>query len=1712
MAEIDSSNDGNGSSPAGRGGAGVYIEGELGAFYLLSMLAGSEARGLPASRLTKVQFQAVEDGFALDDLVLHGASAEGPSLLEIQSKRTITFAPKDPVFEEVCHQIARSKETSSVPEARHGLAVATQRTSYRISGPYQDVIAWARSTDSASRFFGRLTAKGVASPEMRSFVETFRAKLVAAGVADDDEPIWHLLRRFQILEFDFESASPLARTHALSLARVVLAPADAGRADGLWSTLIEMSLAAGKGGGWYDLPSLRQALVGKGFQLAGERDFTQARAKLAEMAKHALANIDSTVAGAHLLRTEVVQAFDEARDKQRFVELRGKPGVGKSAFLKLAAERVSSQAHALVLDPIGTPEGGWSVLAAHLGVTSTAHEFLADLAMSGGGVLFIDSLEMFTSEGRRRTVNDILREVSVIDGFSVVVTARADFGKDGDDWLAADAVAALGPTSRVVVADLTEADVAVLRAHAPELRAILAPDHPAAAIARNLYRLTRLLKAPATASIRTEAALAAHWWATGSDAGPAAARPAQRILAALAEAALAGRQTLHTIDDGLARSGLLASLTLRETRRDHLAFYHDVLRDWAVGKRLTEAPELLDDLDLTRPVPQTVARGVEFAGRFFLEDGDGERWSRLLEKLSSGAAHGSWRRHALLAILRSEVSSDLLERETSLLLQHGGSLLIELSTAVSAVDTIPMADLLKDLGEAGTGALSAPNSLRTVTGLGGPRLLFWCITHAEQIPLQALPAVLKLVNVHLPMVSGIPALGRSVAEMLFGWLLQLDVRKTVSAIPNDAEKGGSTDATRRMIPDLRTLSLLLASQAPNLAKAYLFAVSEERDTYKVKAIRPFSASLSTVAPEELARLIESGLIDARNAARSSRSERSDPLGHGDTDYMPASPAQPPFLDLLEASKDVGLNLIRRLAAHVLAFDAAQSKPDDGFTLVFEDGTRFFPRRDSYFWSRDRSTENSVASGLKALEAWGHCRLEAGEPVEDVIADILGPDGSCAAFLLVAVDLLISHWPATRSAAVPFVSCPALLAADRGRISGDDGRSIGFALEPEPAGRVQLKDLQARPSRGVPLEQLLPWYSTSDEISKRTRAALAAVVDTLEPYEDWSNFADPRFMGVRALNVVTPENWIPVEGGRAYASPPAEAQHLARLEKKLVSFVQSVETEAKIDLATTKEDQASTELAREAVEYADGELPDGSDTDYLKTRSTRLVKTAMLVARDGDDELLASHEVWVRTVIDWALTEEVDGVSGSRQKLEYSRPALATCALAHLWRRLERAPDRNRLLSISVRKDGGGLAGFEAAIEALMAVDLRLAKSVLRAALLTARWRWNSYDEDPAITQAFLREDAAHRARVVDAETVWLEGGAEPPWPTFPPKPLALRRPLRLGQLSTEAEPSDTLDADAETEEDTDDIQFNADTAAQWLSIMVEAKLAAIETWLPEIVSAYAHWTARANGLGLNGAAEIERPPSRWNGVFYGLAASVLLNGPEGDFDAVLRDTEDLPDLSFAAIAAILIRAADVWYFNNVRHASDRVVELRRRFARRTLTMGLWNRSLRPASLSVDHDAGPLVATLLLNTHNPFTGTTSYLVPAVFDRIDPLLEPLRLLLEGGPVPFIALCVTNTLGVKPRARQAEFLISGVETWQTRVPTDTAMWLDLGIGRRVVEWLRSAAVESPELHGPQHPLRHRIDAVLGRLVAMGVAEAHELETTIQNRPGSSSKGGTS
>lgn len=166
-------------------------------------------------------------------------------------------------------------------------------------------------------------------------------------------------------------------------------------------------------------------------------------------------------------------------------------------------------------------------------------------------------------------------------------------------------------------------------------------------------------------------------------------RERARVLRAVADGALAGAGTVNV--DNLppaAVDALARSESLRDFGNDRVAFRHDVLTEWAVSCLLSDLG-VFDRLPLPSPAPAILARGVELAARFAIEcSADSASWQQLLERVSREGVHGSWRRAALLALVRSEAAAPALTRASEPLLANHARLLRELIRRPHALPAI----------------------------------------------------------------------------------------------------------------------------------------------------------------------------------------------------------------------------------------------------------------------------------------------------------------------------------------------------------------------------------------------------------------------------------------------------------------------------------------------------------------------------------------------------------------------------------------------------------------------------------------------------------------------------------------------------------------------------------------------------------------------------------------------------------------------------------------------------------------------------------------------------------------------------------------------------------------------------------------------------------------------------------------------------------------
>lgn len=1682
------------ASPSAAGPSGPLLEGHVGAQYLLPLMSGGEARGLPGIVVTRVAFQRASLGHPMDDVIITGHDRQGrAATLELQAKRTIAFTSSNKIFADVVALACRAAAKSEFKTMRYELAVAIARTSTKIEQHIQEVLKWAREYQNAEGFFYRLSQTGVSHHEMREFVSAFRGHMETAGAVHDDAAVWKLLSRFQVLAFDFEQPGSICAQLARERCALHLAQRDAGRSAELWDSLQQIALQVDAAGGDLDAATLRERLTSeRGYRLAGNRRMQLARERFAEIAENTLATISSSVRGVEIDRADRVAAAHSALDQGRYLEILGTGGVGKSGLLKDLARRIGVESRVIVVAPHRIPGGGWAALAAQLGCEATAGEFLTDLAGDGGATLFVDGIDRFDDPGQRATVADLIRASAQVCRFSVVVTARLDFDADARAWLPTQALQELGEVPPLVIDEISDDEVNWLANADPALAALLRSGHPAEKLVRNLYRLNRLARSVAAdgSAPFSETQMARQWWNSGDAVDATGRLERRRVLRALAIHSIALSAPMDSSAlSADAIAALTASGSLRAVSSVRVEPTHDVLRDWAIGCLLYEEPEHFATFMLESPTPIRIVRGVELAARLHSEYGnDATGWRSLLDRVSMPSAHGSWRRAVLLALARSERAQEALNRCMPALAEDDARLLSDLVRAAITVDSRPGANLWAAVG-ADTSKLT--DDFVAPQGPAWLNLIAWSLAIGDHLPDGAVPQFVDLYNRWCSVFAGQDVFSPLLVARLFAWLVEVEAKSHPKASGfkawMTAKDAPGLSMTTAQESDLRMVFLLWCKLRPADAEEYLCGMASHPHRHVFfRKLLTFVGTAPFAAPQAVADLFLQVLPEGDSDEDDRRSHTRYAFAAWDLEYFPASPARAPFLDLLQAKKEQGLRLVHGVVAHAVRRRSRGCEPGDNrIELQLLNGPRSFPWQQSYTLSRAQDS-HIVASALMALEAWAHQLIERGEPLHEVIEDVLGPEGSPAAYLLVAVDVMLSHWPKSREYLWPLAASAELLALDRQRFASDAFNGNGIYagwVHPEPAGLVNLDYLQRRPSRRMALDDVLFEFGLHGpaDVREAMRQSLCIEAERIgAPGAESSGMADPKFAAMSALNRLDVSNYVPAgtdEYGqpiKEYVPPPEEARLIAELQKDVQRGSSEVLIRGQL-MKALAEQHCPVQLLEQGLRWATAEaskpqgVMDKDEQDWIeRTRFT----VAALVMRDGSQEVKAAHGAWAREQLTQAMMADT-GDNGFTRQLPYNSAAIAAVGFLAAHREDGTDKDLLSLLHLASWRTTGMASVLRVELAAKRSLRSELGRSLVRLGLASAIYTVRQRDDHDFETIEDYRarlqvrgesHKQAERARLqaaVEEELRWLAGeDPEPGWPALPaPNPPKQRPVILLGKprskpIRQPAKPRD--------------FGLDAAAAAQWLSLAVDLWRESFPELLEALVRHCWQWTADANGVGCGFDEEPSEIAFEWNDAYFGAAliAGVSANDA-GSEEYVLQLLDQLPEERFLDAAEAVLHKLDQLWLNGGRVTDSSAISIREALVKRLVDTKAWRRLMSERSSGIEiHLAGAVAATFM-GQHEMGRGPRCYLLPHGSVRADLLLPMLTLLTEQvAGSTFVAIAFLELLEVEPHANRLTFMFRAVVAWWRIRHANAEFWIDHGIGRRVCDWIDVAMLRTPVL----------------------------------------------
>lgn len=1273
------------ASPISTGGSGIHFESHVGAYFLATTLTGGAVRGLPSgSTSTNIKFQRAFEGSPLDDVIVGGGSMAGPATLSLQVKRTFTFGDNDLFHEVIAQCWATFKKPGFRAQSdRFGVAIATTTGNFEQAG--RNVLTWARQSTDSTDFLHRIAARKHASDGMRTFLGTIRNGLNgAAGTPIDDEDVWQFLRHFVVLHFDFEhDEASDSRIEVIERLRYALSPDDNDRALDLWRALVEIVDAAKPAAGSVDRTQLIERLASN-FQLAPLRQWLPAIEKLREVSSRAIDDIKTDIGGVHLTRRELLEKFDDQLNTDRFIEVVGEAGSGKSALLRGLATRKAEEGPVLFLKASRMPGNitGWEGLASLWRLDIPLNELIAELSCVDAPCLFIDGIERISQPGGWLAVNDILKDIhrsKASTRWRVLVSTRSNSLAYRTHLTLPEAV----QIKRLTVGDLNDEEITEICTFHPKLARLAGEKGRAREIAARPYlldRLTRIvLPYAASDTPLSEIDLMIQIWTSCANLD----QDSEQLVMTRQDVLIAiGRQRLaqpnrHLTSVGLSSEALTSLIRDELLHHDlvtrELAFAHDIVEDWVLCQTLRHESRSIAEVVNALGQPLWLLDPIQLLAQWHIEtENTLDSWHTLLNCLSSESMQPRWRRAVLTSILRSARADHLLQKAAPALWENDAKLLKELMISVRTLEVEPNP---KAFDTALIPNFNDAERLELAHSWAIPRLqswrhfLPWFIPQLDSLSPVLVEETTKVLGTFCDAFHFFPKwAGKPIARFSRKWLAYME--QTDEMDYDELSKrlkamGVHYDDAKKLRTGLRKLLINTVDGAPEEVAEHLSTIATSKRPRGTAFFIEFSNRLVEQLPSELVDFLLTVMLHPwgenpydRNSVMS-----FNELGiKHEHLFFPASHLRPPFLALLRHAPEHGIRLINSLCNHAMQvwrniLQYERSGTPLPLTLTFGWGTKeFWGHAREYTWFRAIGPgPYPVESALMALEVWMEEQIAADCDPETLFRQVL-EGNDCIGTVGACIAIAMANQQKCLKAALPFITSPRLQEYDiRRRVQ--DGRSSMSNLIGLPKDRPFLEEVAKRnllPYRQLILRDLIGSYlfNTNAELGTEFTQRINAISEDNLPFDFAEQRTDEAIAEELRGNIqrlkamATLGNWKigqEIENGFTieYCPPPELAiseEFMAEQDQQQKAMQLAMWAEKNLEEQRLSDGINLSDAIALAHELDTENLFDSpaTDTDFhLKNRRGAVVGVAAMTARFAD-ELTPEILNWIKETLYRAL--------------------------------------------------------------------------------------------------------------------------------------------------------------------------------------------------------------------------------------------------------------------------------------------------------------------------------------------------------------------------------------------------------------------------------------------------------------------------------------------
>ena len=691
------------ATPKQTGQGGPDFENKVMAYFMVCMLTQTPPFAGKQGLIIRIDLQVAGDGWLFDDALLtiehnHIATKVAVSIKSNQqfSRNGIPIDLNKLLWE----QYLGEHSNVFLPDSDK-MCLIESGVPASVSTNLNTLLAQAKAQDPKD-LHNRLYTTGYSSKAIQVIYESFHCPDdLAQKHSLDKASTGKVLKNFLQVEMDFERVTSLWEGRSIDLCRLLLDNSNAAEAEQLFEALAHLSLQLAKSGGVVDNRFLLDYLRGS-FILTGIPDYNKDWNKLQEHNEGKLSLTRSQLGNKTVInRTASALQIDKLLQSKSICLIQGISGSGKTALLKLYAERKLSGSKIIWLDATDLDDPFESAL--HL------QHSLADIMRfvpSREAYLFIDGAERLYEEKQQQRLSLLINTVlSNKLPWKIIITCPTD---------SVDRVMGtfnqFNVNTKVIdsfnMPSLSDETVLELIKEYPELASFLM-DNAVRNILNNLKLLDKLVfnikKITSLSQIESpgETHLIDFIWQEEIENTTNGIQKSAFLKMAAekqADQLLTGISTSEFDSSNIAIADPLIKTRFLKVEQQKIYFIHDLYSDWARYQLLHAHSEklspFLNDKKLLSPL---WSKAIRLYGLSLLEkDNKGQKWKKAFNSFGEGTPQHIIIQNLLLeSLFLSPNALLILNRQKELLFTDEGKLLKRLLKLFLIGATSPNPEILR---------------------------------------------------------------------------------------------------------------------------------------------------------------------------------------------------------------------------------------------------------------------------------------------------------------------------------------------------------------------------------------------------------------------------------------------------------------------------------------------------------------------------------------------------------------------------------------------------------------------------------------------------------------------------------------------------------------------------------------------------------------------------------------------------------------------------------------------------------------------------------------------------------------------------------------------------------------------------------------------------------------------------------------------------------